>query len=384
MSKKNSVVKRKKKPTVLIPLVIAGLVAFLFYTGSAKKAEEVVSPVEIPMAAETLSEHEKISKEDIQIKEVPSSSVPPNAVTNPEQIVNKIVNTKTSITKNSMFMNGEFVEMEEIPSNIGMRLNGSDLGLTMRVDLEKSVANSLNDGMDVQVRFFTDNTPSGKAFEGVLEERIKVIAVRDSRGDDVNRRVYTSDEEEEDEENSDSNTVPTIIVFEATSEQASYLLRAQQLGELNILAVSDKSEDQEQQVTAEGKEEIDSITTAKEEGNQDTKETEEATMNENKGEGENDSQDSGESDTAPAGQSFDGNRVKLFIESMSYKIDDQIKEQGSFITTDGEVVVYDEETEELRYFESEERYEGSKYMLQELTDEEMETYIDEMEEENNQ
>lgn len=390
--RKQSVVKRKKKPTIFIPFIIAIFVAFFFYAGSVKKAEEIVKPVQVPVAAQTLEEHEVITEEVIQVKELPHSSVPPNALLNPDELIGKLVNTKSTIPANSMFLKETVAALEDIPSRIGMMLEEDQLGLTMRVDLEKSVANSITDGMEVQVRFFTNSTPSGKAFEGVLEERIKVLAVRDSRGEDVTGPIY--DPQSEEAENSDrGNRVPTIVVFEATDEQASYLLRAQQLGDLNILAVSEENEESldEEGTVTQGREELEGLEIDEDathvEKQREVREMIEKLEEEGGEEAERQIailesyEEELKKQSLPGhGERYTGNAVKLFIDAMTHTLEDQFEDGTYFVTPDNEIVVYDEELNELRYFENRERFEGSKYVLQEMSDAELDAYFEKIQE----
>lgn len=372
MSKK-SVVKRKKKPSALIPVVLGLAVVYLFWTGASKQAEELVQPVHIPFAVETLYAHDEITEDDITVREVPAQSVPPNAVLDPNELVGMYVDTNKVIPTNSMFFEESVTEFGDIPSRISMMLEGDSIGLTMRVNLEQSVANSLKDDMDVQVRFLTNNTPSGNTFEGVLEERIRVLAVRDNRGEDI-----VVDEE--------GNTrVPTVIVFDATDEQTSYLLRAQELGTLNLVAISEENEDE---LNKEGQ--MDDADLELLEG-QDEEEQQLAMMRaliEDNVEDEEMAEEqialleslfnTGEQENR--GELFSGNEVKLFIDSLTHRIQHQFDEDNYFVTPTGEVVIYDEELNELRYFESREEFQGSEYVLQEMTDEELEAYFESMQE----
>ena len=83
-----------------------------------------------------------------------------------------------------------------------------------------------------------------------------------------------------------------------------------------------------------------------------------------------------ENDTR-TGEKFTGNEVKLFIDSMTHTIENTIT--NYFVTPKGEVVVYDEELGELRYFESRERFMESRYVLQEMTDQEIEQFFEGLE-----
>lgn len=394
---KTSVIKRRQKPGILIPIFVAVITMLLIYYGVTKKTEETVRPILVPFAATEIGEHTRIDKELVTFREIPASSIPPNVIVDPNELLGKYVATKHTIPVNGLFYKEHVVELEQIPSRIGMMLDEENVGLTMRVNLEKSVANSLRDDMEVQVRFFTDKTPSGHAFEGVLEERIRIIAVRDARGTDVAPTVNNSTDEEKKQQ---QTKVPTVIVFEATEEQASYLLRAQKLGELNILALSEdpeheslgeeKIEEREVKIlsTQVGNDDVDEdVATEKvekikklidiltsnvddDETVQEHKEFLEALIEEIEKEEEERIKDE-----IAHGELFAGNEVKLFIDSMTHTIESQFKD-GYFVTPQGEVVVYDEETDTLRYFETKERFMGSKYVLQEMTQAELEEYFD--------
>lgn len=399
---KSSVIKRRKKPTILVPLMVAVLTMILIYFGVTKKTQETIRPIMVPFAAVELSEHTRIDKDLIKFKEIPASSIPPNVIIDPNELIDKYVATKHTIPVNGLFYKEHVVDFEQIPSRIGMMLDEDNVGLTMRVNLEKSVANSLRDDMEVQVRFYTDKTPSGHPFEGVLEERIRIIAVRDARGTDVSPTVEKTVETDEKNKQKQTNKVPTVIVFEATEEQASYLLRAQKLGELNILALSEdpeykpeeeekkeerdmkllsaqveqQEEDEESQLVKEKVEKLKQLLDVLSSNVDDDKVLKEqkAFIEELIQEIEREEEERLKEKIAH-GDLFGGNEVKLFIDSLTHTIEDHFKD-GYFITPKGEVVVYDEETDTLRYFETKERFMGSKYVLQEMTQQELEEYFD--------
>lgn len=361
MSKK-SVVKRKKKPSALVPLVLAILVAVVFWQGTEKKIQGELRPTQIPFAATNLTEHKQITKDDIVFVTVPGKGIPPNVIVNPNEIVNKYVNSGFTIPKNSMFYQNSITELENIQTRIPMLLEDGKLGLTMKVNLEKSVANSLRPGMDIQVRFYTDRTPNGKVLEGVLEDRIKILAVRDAKGTDV-KDASTEDEKQK-------ATVPTVVVFEADKEQSSYLIRASRLGELNILAVSEKADDE--------KEKESKVTKAAVEEKNDLQE-----LKLLKDELElvlNDVQLESLEKVIQNMESYPTNKInniKLYIDTMTYTLDDLIEySTGYFITLDKQLVVY--EDEKLRYYGTDVEYQGSIYTLQDVSEEEFEELKEQM------
>lgn len=358
---KQSVIKRKKNPGILIPLILALAVTFLFYKGAERKTMAELRPVQVPIAKVQLTEHTEIKPEHIAMVTIPGRGVPPNIITNPKELAGKYVGTNYTIPQNGYFYKDAVKKLEEIPSRISMMLGPNDLGVTMRVNLEKSVANSLREGQYVQVRFFTNQTPSKQPFEGVLEEKIKILAIRDSSGTDVANT------------DAQKTKVPTIVVFEATEEQVSYLMRAQSLGELNIVAISDELYKEEgatgtyqnvayqnkdnnfNQVVSPIKDLLNSM------GDKLTAE-QKAVLEKIISEQEED---------AGRGKKYTKNEVKLFIDTMSYKIEQLFAENEILSTPNGEIVYYDAETKQIRYFESQAEYEGSIYALRKFTDEEL-------------
>lgn len=353
MMTKKSVIKRKKNPGILIPLILALLMAFLFYKGAERRAVAEIQPTQVPIATVRLDEHTEIKEEHISMVTIPARGVPPNIVRNPSELVGKYVGTKYTIVQNGYFYQDAISRFEEIPSRIPLMLGPHELGITMRMNLEKSVANSLRDGQYVQVRFFTTQTPTRQPFEGVLEERIKILALRDSAGTDVTGT------------DADRNRVPTVVVFEATEEQVSYLLRAQSMGELNIVAISEElykkpKEDDAVNSNENSESKEDALvelldTLNKYITNEQRKMLEEITDEYVEGKGKR----------------FAGNEVKLFIDTMTYRIDQLFKENEILSTPSGELVYLDPETGQIRYFSDQSEYEGSVYALRKFSEEEL-------------
>jgi Flp pilus assembly protein CpaB len=350
---KQSAVKRKKNPGILIPLILALVVAFLFYKGAERKTVTTIQPTQVPIATVRLNEHTQIKENHIAMITIPARGVPPNIVRDPKELIGKYVGTKYTIPQNGYFYRDAISNFEDIPSRIPMMLGPNELGITLRMNLERSVANSLREGQYVQVRFFTNKTPTRQPFEGVLEERIKILALRDNSGADV---VGTD---------ADRNKVPTIVVFEATDEQVSYLLRAQNLGDLNIVAISEtlyrESKEEEKEKTNTPKDDKeDALVELLNTINKYITKEQRGLLEELRDEY-----------VDGKGSRFAGNEVKLFIDSMTYRIE-QLFAQGEVLATPaGEIVYYDHETGQIRYFSDQREYEGSVYALRKFTPEEM-------------
>ena len=370
MSTKKSVINRKKKPTAIIPLILAMIVVFLFYQGTIKKTESIVRPVAVPIAKVKLDEHTEIKEEHIAVIQLPAQGVPPIVETDVQKIIGSYVGTKYTIPQNGYFLKESLSSLDKIPSRISLMLGPNELGITMRMNLEKSVANSLIEGQYVQVRFFSTQTPSRQPIEGILEEKIKILALRDGTGTDV---VSTDDQ---------GIRVPTIVVFEASEEQVSYLLRAQNLGELNIVAISEKQYKQEQEEVIDDAENPQNINN--EELGENASDPNLVTRDEMTRllESLEDYLTKDQEDTLKKiqdvvggegkGQIYAGNEIKLFIDAMTFRMQDMFSDTGFLVTPSGEIVYYDAETDQMRLFSNQDEYKGSVYALRDMNLEELE------------
>lgn len=371
---KQSVIKRKKNPGFLVPLVLALAVTFLFYKGTERQTLATLQPVQVPIAKVQLSEHTLIKKEDIGMVTVPGKGVPPNIIRDPNELVGKYVGTKYTVPKNGYFYKDAISKLEDIPSRISMMLGPNELGVTMRINLEKSVANSLKEGQYVQVRFFTSKTPSKQLFEGVLEDKIKILALRDSAGTDVvgNDNTNTTTDPKAPKT---TVKVPTIVVFEATDEQVSYLLRAQNLGELNIVAIPEQTASSDAQGDGSNTNNTASENKASETATTQTAKdildaASKSLTSEQKAALEKILQQTAVADKTK-GYLYTKNPAKLLIDSMSFSIQQLFAKTGILATPNGEIVYYDPDTQQIRYFKDKAEYEGSVYALTQLSDEEI-------------
>ncbi|PPA81158.1 hypothetical protein C4A76_24020 [Brevibacillus laterosporus] len=369
---KKSAINRKKKNNTIIPLVLSVAVSCVFYVGVVKKTNADMKPIKVPFAAKTLIEHTEIKKEDINFVEIPSSSLPPNTViTDPYELLGKYVGTNFSVPKNGLFYKEAITTAEKIPSRINKLIEKGKYGLTMRVNLEKSVANSLKENMWVQVRFLTNKTKTNQTLEGILEEKIKILAVRDNSGQDIMRAE------------NDKVKVPTIVVFEADEEQASYLSRAEALGNLSLVALSEADVPKENS-EADNANEAESSSDKTNEAHSLNEQTSEKKVEELVNAlGDKLTPEQKEMLTVMTkdktieerkGQEFKGNLVKLYIDSMTLNMETQF-ENNYYVSPKGEVIFLDRESNQLRYFKNISEFQESSYISQ-LSTQELQKVID--------
>ena len=384
MASKQSVVKRKKAPGFIIPLVLAILVTLLFYLGIQKKTLAEVMPTPVPIAKVDLFQHTQIQEADIAMVTIPIKGIPPGVITDPNEIIGKYVGTQFTILKNGYFMKGAVSELDDIPTKVSMLLGPNQLGITLELDLEKSVANSLEVNQDVQVRFFTTKTPSNQPFEGVLFDRMKILALRSSTGTDVVNIDKNATSSTEDKDNkkgtatTPKNQVPTILVFEANEEQVSYLIRAQAMGSLNLVALpknvkgADSIEDEES--AADSTDATDQTEAAKDQdiSDQSIKDVLSAVSSKLTEDQMKVLQNALlEKPATKEGHLYQKNAAQILIDSLSYSVKSLFEENGILATANGEIVYYDAPTGQIRYFKDKSEYAGSIYALSQFSPEEI-------------
>ena len=404
---KQSVVKRKKNPGFLIPLVLALLVTALFYEGSQWKTKTDIHPVSIPVAKVDLPQHALIKATDIVMITIPIKGVSPIMITDPKEIIGKYVGTQYTIPKNGYFYKSAVSTLADIPSNISMMLGPNQLGVTLQMNLEKTVANSLTPDQDVQVRFFTNKTPNQQPFEGVLFDHLKILALRNGSGVNV---TNTDDQK--------TTQVPTVVVFQANDEQVSYLIRAQSLGALNIVAIPKQAAESTASADTSKTSAKDGTTSSTDKTNSTSgADGTSGTSNSNNGSNgnaqsgtasvpaskdtNNGAQSSSTAQLSPdaikavlaagsktltpdqltalqkalspdqkstlEGHLYQKNAAELLIDSMSYAIQKLFAKTGIMATPDGEIVYFDAATNQIRYFKDKTEYQDSAYALTQLT-----------------
>lgn len=388
MASKQSVVKRKKTPGFIIPLVLALIVSLLFYQGIQRKILAEVMPTLVPIAKVDLFQHTQIQETDIAMVTIPIKGIPPGVITDPKEIIGKYVGTQFTILKNGYFMKGAVSELDDIPTKVSMLLGPNQLGITLELDLEKSVANSLEVNQDVQVRFFTTKTPSNQPFEGALFDRMKILALRSSTGTDVvniDKNATSSSEDKDNKKGTTTtpkNQVPTILVFEANEEQVRYLILAQAMGSLNLVALpknvkaADGIRDEESTTdpTDSKYPSTGQTEAAKDQGigDQSIKDVLSAVSSKLTEEQMNVLQNALlEKPATKEGHLYQKNAAQVLIDSMSYSIKSLFEENGILSTANGEIVYYDAPTGQIRYFKDKSEYEGSIYALSQFSPEEI-------------
>ena len=196
----------KNTVTILGVVVVLGIIYF-GYNSTIKKA---TSPVQIPIAKETIQPRTLITSDMIKTISIPSVAVSSNVIRTTGSIVGKYTAINTVIPEGSMFYKGVVVEKESLPDAIYEKVGEGEVLYNFPVTTATTYGNSIVPDSYVDIYMKAVDSSTG-LMVGKLIENVKVLAVRDSSGNDVF-------------EDSSSKKTPAYIYF-SVPEDIHILLR---------------------------------------------------------------------------------------------------------------------------------------------------------------
>lgn len=185
------------KNTVTIIGVI--LVLVLLYWGYDSQVKNAVNPVTVPVANNTIQPRTQITAEMIKTIEISQIAVVDNVYTNTNSVIGMYSNVNTIIPEGSMFYKQALVEKDKLPDSAFFDIDEDEIPYLFSVDLESTFGNAIFPGskIDIYMKAVDDDN---KIMVGKLLADVKVLAVKDSSGNDVF-------------ENSEEQRQPSYLVF---------------------------------------------------------------------------------------------------------------------------------------------------------------------------
>lgn len=199
----------KNKNTVTVLGVFA--IILVLYLGYRYQINKMVSPVTgIPAAAETIQPRTKITSDMITYVDIAPIVLQDNVIRSSSEIINKYSAPSTVIPEGSLFYKGVVVTESELPDSAFVKLEEGQVPYNFPVTMDSTYGNSIypNNYIDIYMKAYNE---SGTLMVGKLFENIKVLAVKDSSGQNVF-------------ENSEETRTPAYMLF-AVPEETHLLLR---------------------------------------------------------------------------------------------------------------------------------------------------------------
>lgn len=207
------------KNTVTILGVIA--VICIIYFGYNSQIKKATSPVQIPVAKETIQPRTLITQNMIKTVSIPSVAVSDNVIRNSSNIVGKYSAINTVIPAGSMFYNGVVVSADDMPDALYTNIKENEVPYNFPVTTSTTYGNSVVPGsyIDIYMKAVDNN---GQIMVGKLLENVQVLAVKDASGNNVF-------------ENTSTTRTPAYLYFGVTDDVHILLRKASYLSSKSVV-----------------------------------------------------------------------------------------------------------------------------------------------------
>lgn len=209
------------KNTVTIIGVLLGVI--VMYIGYNMRISKEINPIEVPYAKETISPGTKITEDLVGTIEVPPAMLKGEAFQNSSDVIGKYANADSVIPEGSLFYARAVVSKEDLPDSIILDYPDGYVLYNLAVNMETTYGNSIYPGNYIDIYLKAVNgaedaeaTQKDKIMLGKLFENVKVLAVKDSDGNNVF-------------ENLDEKTTPSQIIFALPADDYVLLRKASYL-----------------------------------------------------------------------------------------------------------------------------------------------------------
>ena len=218
---------QNKNTVTVLGVVLAIVVLYVAYTARIKSS---INPVTVPYATEKIASGTQITKSMVSTREVPPSMLEGDVITNVSEIIDKYSAADTVIPEGSLFYKSAVVEKEQLPDNIILEYPKGYVLYNLAVDTNSTYGNSVYPGNYIDIYFKAVNkidesnteqltADADKILLGKLMANIKVLAVKDSSGNDVFAKAVF--------QNIDENRKPAMVIFAVPEEYYILLKKAE-------------------------------------------------------------------------------------------------------------------------------------------------------------
>lgn len=170
------------KNTVTILGVLACLL--LLYFGYNTQIKNETSPLTVWVAKQTIQPRTKITSDMLTPVNIQGGLKIGNVINNPNEIIGKYTAINSVIPAGSMFYAETIITQEQLPDNAFYQVAEGDRPYAMSVTTANTYGNSIFPGniIDVYMKAVDEN---GQVMVGRFLEKVKVLAVKDSVGNNV-------------------------------------------------------------------------------------------------------------------------------------------------------------------------------------------------------
>jgi len=209
-----------KNVVTVIGVIVVLVLLFWGYTSSIKKE---TNPINVPVAAKTITSKTQITQEDVTYQEMPGAMIGEGVIRSSWEIVGKYTNINVTVPAGSVFYYDWLVTEDKLPGNWIDQLNyeAGEVGYYMDVNIVNTLGNNVlpNTYIDIYMKTADEN---GTIMFGKLLKNVKVLVVHDGSGNDVFQ-------------NAGSVSSPSKIGFAVSQDLYILLNKAEYLGDVELI-----------------------------------------------------------------------------------------------------------------------------------------------------
>ena len=196
----------RNKNTVTILGVVA--IILILYFGYTMRINQEIKPIDVYYALDTIQPKTLITEDMIGVMRVPQSFIKGSYYRNYNDILGKYSNYNTMIAAGSIFYTDLLTTEANLPDAILYNINAGERLVSFPVDMTSTYGNSIMpEGLvDIYVKMVRSD---GKIVYGEFFNKVKVLAVKDSAGNNVF-------------ESTESTNTPAFVYF--SLPESKYLL----------------------------------------------------------------------------------------------------------------------------------------------------------------
>ncbi|MCH5167157.1 MAG: hypothetical protein J1F35_04605 [Erysipelotrichales bacterium] len=152
------------------------------------RVKDAISPTSLPVARDTIPTRTFITDDMVGKINIASTYVneASNVIKNYNDVVGMYVSYKTTIPKGSLFYKDQLIEASEMPDAAFANIEDGQTIYSLAVDKESTFANSIRAGDYIDIVMSArDYNNNNLVIYGTLIKSIRVLAVKDSRGNNI-------------------------------------------------------------------------------------------------------------------------------------------------------------------------------------------------------
>lgn len=214
-----------KNVVTIIGAILIVIVLYAFYN---YRVNQAIKPITVPYALVTIGPRTEITSDMIGYLEIQETAMKGNVLTNVNNqkaanpILGMYTNINVTIPAGSLFYKESLVKFEELADSFLISIPDDQVAYNFKVDVMSTYGKSIYPGNYVDIYF--KGVSGGKIVLGKLVTNVKVLAVKDNKGNHVF-------------ENTTEDRTPSIAIFAVTEEMSELLRTAEYIKDAELILV---------------------------------------------------------------------------------------------------------------------------------------------------